>query len=203
MSLAGSPVLPLSRFRVVLLASAALVALAICPATARADKSQVRAVLDRMQAAVLKGDKAAYLELVDRTDPVFLKEQENWAADFDHHVPTAFTLAMKDDEGVFFWDVEAKFDLTTEWTMGEDVPGAPQRKLTFPVVFQKVDEKWLYRGEDWQTLAAPGMDGAGGAKVFYFDGSQAKARTIADVLPEVRVHVDKGFSVAITRVQDV
>lgn len=172
------------------------------PSTALADKAQIRAVLDEMEKATLAGDKAAYLKHVSATDPVFHKEQENWAADFDHHKPTAFKLTIKDDAGTFT-DAEARFELTTEWTMGEEVRNATDRKLTFAVLFKNENNQWLYRGEDWQVLEAPGVEGAAGARVMFFPGSEAHAKTIIDVLPDVRSHVDKGFNVKIDRVQEV
>lgn len=181
---------------------AATVVLLVVPRGVLADKAKVRAVLDEMEKATLAGDKAAYLKYVATDDEVFHKEQENWAADFDHHKPTAFKLTIKDDTGTFT-DTDARFEMTTEWTMGEDVRGAPERKLTFAVVFKNHDKQWLYHGEDWQVLEAPGVDGAAGARVKFFAGSERQAQTIVDVLPDVRAHVDKGFSVKIDRVQEV
>ncbi|MBC7772888.1 MAG: hypothetical protein H7210_10365 [Pyrinomonadaceae bacterium] len=174
----------------------------LMPGIARADKVEIRAVMDEIQKAVLKGDKAAYLAFVCPDDAIFFKEQQNWAADFDHHIPVEYTITIKDDEGSFE-AAESKFQMTTEWKMGEDVPGAPTRKLTFAVVFKKVESKWLYAGEDWIVLEAPGVDGGAGARVKFFAGSEKRAETIVAVLPEVRVHVDKGFGVKIDRVQEV
>ncbi|MGE3106850.1 MAG: hypothetical protein AB7G11_05035 [Phycisphaerales bacterium] len=190
----------LPRVRVAMIASVVLCLLPL--AAARADKAQIRAVLDEMEKATLAGDKAAYLKHVSAEDAVFHKEQVNWAADFDHHKPVGFKLIIKNDQGDF-GDNEARFDLTTQWAMGEDVRGAPERTLTFAVVFRKHDDAWLYCGEDWQVLEAPGVDGAAGARVKFFPGSEAYAQTIIDVLPEVRAHVDKGFEVHIDRVQEV
>jgi len=179
-----------------------LLLLLLAPRHANADKVEVRAVMDDIQKAVLKGDKAAYLAHVATDDAIFLKEQQNWAADFDHHIPLEYSISIKDDEGAFN-AAESKFQMTTEWKMGEDVPGAPSRKLTFPVVFKKVDGQWKYAGEDWLVLEAPGVDGAAGARAKYFAGAEKRAQTIVNVLPEVRAHVDKGFGVKIDRVQEV
>lgn len=194
---------------------------ALVPVTGvRADQAAVQAVLDEMEVAALAGDKGAYLKHVSSADPIFRKEQENWAADFDHHKPVAFVLSIKEGTGTFT-ETDAMFDLTTAWTMGEDVPGAPERVVTFPVVFRKSGDAWLYHGENWQVLeagaagAVEGNEGeknepAGeapardaGSRVKYFAGSESQARTIIDVLPEVRRRVDKGFGVNITAVQEV
>ncbi len=185
----------------------------IAPRAAFADQAKVRAVLDEMEQAALAGDKAAYLKHVAADDPIFHKEQVNWAADFDHHKPVAFSLTIKDDAGAFT-EAVAKFEMTTHWIMGEDVPGAPDRKVTFPVVFKKAGESWVYHGEDWQVLEARAVgtlpvDGAGaaimsaGSRVKFFAGSEEHAQTIIDVLPEVRRRVDKGFGISIDRMQEV
>lgn len=176
--------------------------LALAPQSARADKAEVRAVMDDIQKAVLKGDKTSYIAHVATDDAIFLKEQQNWAADFDHHVPVEYTISIKDDEGTFE-ATESKFQMTTEWKMGEDVRRAPSRKLTFPVVFKKIEGQWLYAGEDWLVLEAPGVEGAAGARVKFYAGAEKRSQTIVSVLPEVRVHVDKGFDVKIDRVQEV
>lgn len=201
-----APSIPSVALRLTMLTRAVILSLlavvAVIPQAARADKVEVRAVMDEIQKAVLKGDKAGYLSHVASDDPIFLKEQQNWAADFDHHVPVEYTISIKDDDGAFDAS-ESRFQMTTEWKMGEDVPGSSPRKLTFPVVFKKVDGRWMYAGEDWVVLEAPGVEGGAGARVRFFSGAEKRSQTIVSVLPEVRAHVDRGFAVTITRVQEV
>lgn len=151
---------------------------------ALADRAAVLTVLSEMEKAVLAADSPAYLTHVDRADPIFLKEQENWAADLKLHVPTTFalTIAEPDDEksdipkARFDDDAgRATFELVMEWTItvgGEDQGGRAvkeySRNVSFPAVFVRRDGKWLYAGEDWVTVKS---------------GGQAAAATTSDPAP--------------------
>lgn len=146
-------------------------------AGALADRPAVELALARMEQAVLAGDPEAYLALVSRDDPVFLKEQQNWAADLKRHAPSEFELRIHepeanvdgaadgvaaaprfdDDAGV------ARFELVMSWTMpgigreGKDV----EREVSFPVVFRRSESAgtaggWLYCGEDWRSVHSGG-----------------------------------------------
>lgn len=63
---------------------------------ARADRPAVEQTLRAIEAAVLAGDIEGYLSHVATDDPIFLKEQQNWAADLKHHVPSKFRLSIVD-----------------------------------------------------------------------------------------------------------
>ncbi len=76
----------------------AIALLALLTPALRADQAAIRTVLDQMQKAVLAGDGPAYLALVSSRDPIFRKEQENWAADLKLHVPREFELHIVEPE---------------------------------------------------------------------------------------------------------
>jgi hypothetical protein len=148
----------------------AVVALLIVVGSVRADRAGVEWSLDQMRSAVLAGDADAYLSHVVRDDPIFLKEQENWAKDLKLHVPSAFRLSIHDpeekaEEGdgdkaeaskadadksdggaaapVFDDEIgQARFEMVMEWTM----PGLGRegkdisRTVSYPVVFRRGDD---------------------------------------------------------------
>jgi hypothetical protein len=174
------------------------------PASARA---AVRVAMDDMEKAVLAGDQAAYLAHVATDDPNFATEQKNWAKDLGKFVPVEFSLAFEDeDKDAAFSDDEARFTLVMSWKMPEDMAGGGggiNRKIKYPVLFRRENDKWLYRGEDWTILEAPGVGTGGGARVKFFPGHERAAQAIIDALPEIRAHVDEGFELKIDRVQEV
>lgn len=192
----------------------AIVCIGLAPGAAYADRASVEQALAEMERAVLAGDGAAYLALVDKSDANFAKEQENWAADLKRHVPTEFALRVAEDGGkeseraaAEFGDREAKFELAMEWTMkglgrgGKDV----HKNVSFPAKFVLDDAggKWLFAGEDWLVMEEPKGKSGAGVRVYYYAGYEEAARNIVDVLPAVREHVDAGFEVKIDRVQEV
>lgn len=189
-----------------------------------ADRASVELALAEMERAVLAGDAAAYMAQVDRRggDANFVKEQENWAADFKRHIPKAFTLRVgpkEPDREEVFGEREARFELEVAWTMaglsrsGKDI----EKIVSFPARFVLDDAggKWLYAGEDWLVLETDGSterDTAAatknthkdrGVRVKYFAGYEDVARAITEILPDVREHVDAGFELSIDRVQEV
>lgn len=189
-----------------------------------ADRASVELALAEMERAVLAGDAAAYMAQVDRRggDANFVKEQENWSADFKRHIPKAFTLRIgpkEEDREEVFGEREARFELEIAWTMtglsrsGKDI----EKTVSFPVRFVLDDAggKWLYAGEDWLVLETNGVSAreASGrrkdepkdrsVRVKYFAGYDDVARTITEILPDVREHVDAGFELSIDRVQEV
>lgn len=175
----------------------------VCSGVARADRGQVQQAMDAMEVAVLAGDKDAYLSHVWKDDPIFLQEQKAWAADFDRHRTAAFEMSVNEEKPSEFGDAMAKFTLTMAWSMGDDVPRGKNRKVSFPVVFKQKDGVWLYAGEDWKVLEAPGVNGSAGAVAKYLETAEGPAQNVVDVLPEVRARVDEGFENKITRVQEV
>jgi len=199
-------------------------------ATARADQAAVQIVLGEMQRAVLAADVDAYLKHVSASDPVFRKEQENWAADLKLHKPVEFELTIvepaaeaadepaKDGQPASgekpsrpareFGPDRAVFTLKTRWTMGEDVGGAAAkpRDVSFPVVFAREDDGvWRYRGEHWLSVARPAdkETGFAGVLVMHEPGLEDHAAMVAAVMPEVRSKVDALFGAKIDRVQEV
>lgn len=193
---------PPVRLALVISALAANLVLAL---PALADRAAIRAALDQMEKAVLAADQQAYLTRIAQDDQIFATEQKNWAKDLALHVPAEFSMSIPDDEGDFT-DTEAHVQLTIRWQMGADMgDNAPtgKRKATYPALFRKEGDAWLFRGEDWLILEAPGVDGSGGASVKYPKGFDAMAKGIVKILPGIRAHVDEGFGIKITRVQEV
>lgn len=180
-----------------------VVALALQLAPARADQAAVRKVLDAMETAVRTGDKDAYLATVWKDDPCFAQEQKAWADDFDRHRVVEFNLEIQDEKKAVFSDDKATFSLVMKWSMGDDVPDGTDLRVAYPVVFKKVDGAWLYAGEDWKVLEAPGVDGSAGAVAMYLGSAEHPAEMVISVLPDVRAHVDDGFENPIKRVQEV
>ena len=143
------------------------VLLALCGA-ARADRPAIEQSLREMGTQAAAADVEGYLTHVDRTDPIFFKERENWAKDLKRKTPVsvAFTIATPKEgekgEGVKapeFGEKSAHFEMVTTWTMpgataDEKISQKPaERCVSFPVVFVVGESgKWLYAGEDWLTL---------------------------------------------------
>ena len=135
---------------------------------ARADRPAIEQSLREMGTQAAAADVEGYLTHVDRTDPIFFKERENWAKDLKRKTPVsvAFTIATPKEgekgEGVKapeFGEKSAHFEMVTTWTMpgataDEKISQKPaERCVSFPVVFVVGESgKWLYAGEDWLTL---------------------------------------------------
>lgn len=160
--------------------AASVLTWACAAAGAGADRPAVELALARMERAVLAGDADGYMALVSTDDPVFLREQRNWAADLKRQAPSAFSLRIHepapvgdspDAEGgaaAPAFDEEsgtARFEMVMAWTMpglgrdGEDL----QREVSFPVVFRRSERgEWLYCGEDWRGVRSGGASGVRG-----------------------------------------
>lgn len=200
--------------------------------SACADRAGVEFTLAGMEQAVLAGDKAAYLLHVSRADPVFLKEQENWAADLEKHRPSAFDLrihepdpaaAVDADEGETqtpIFDAEiglARFEMEMSWTMpGLGRDGADlERSVSFPVVFRRADDgRWVFEGEDWRVKESRGRPAHqpdegkpptsdAPSRVRYYPGFEEVAERIISVMPRIRTHVDAAFENPLTHTQEV
>lgn len=160
-------------------------------------RGALEAVLASMEAAVLAGDQAAYIAHVDGADPIFRKEQENWAADLARHLPVEFDLSLGEEitalEGGGFLTV-----LTTTWKL-EGWERA--RKVDFPARFVEGGEgsarAWRYAGEAWEVLDGERV------RVFFPKGREELAGRVAEAFPEVRAHVEEGFEISVDRVQEV
>ncbi|MBC7834995.1 MAG: hypothetical protein H7Y88_07825 [Phycisphaerales bacterium] len=211
---------------------------ALCqPASAPLHAPAVESVLVAMEKAVLAGDIEGYLTRVVPAaphaasgwvgDPVFRKEQENWAADFKLHAPAEFDLKLEPVEGAAVEtepvqgagaaaeaekeeEVPGEVDpartarardehrckLTITWRMkpGEDGAARKERRVSYPAVFVKIGEAWLFAGEDWKVVSGPAYsEQSGPGVVKYLGDARDIAERVAEVLPEIRRHVDAGF----------
>lgn len=164
----------LASMRTVQIVAFSIVVGAFGMGIARADRAGVESAMRSMERAVLSGDAEGYLRNVARRDPVFFKEQENWAKDLRVHVPTAFVLSIVEpraatkagnDEGGEAPDEQtgpsgvlqpefdeqlgiARFEMAMRWTMpglGRD-KGDLDRTVSFPVVFERIADD---DGERW------------------------------------------------------
>lgn len=162
--------------------------------TVRADEA-LDALLARMGAAVLAADVDGYLACVDVRDPVFAREQKNWAADLKRKPVKEFAVRLQ-DQALVGPEGPMNAQLTMSWTVAEEE--AAGRTTSFPATFTRdAAGGWLYAGEAWQSVEANGV------KVLYDHGLDEVAKTVVELLPGIRVHVNEGFEVAIDRVQEV
>ncbi len=146
-----------------------------------------------MAAAVLAGDAGAYLACVDPTDPVLHKEQENWAKDLLIHRPAEFAITLDPDEIAIQPDGSVVVMLEMTWTM----PEAAERSIGYPARFVRRDGHWLYAGEQWVRVRAPGVE------VLVEPELRNVGVHIAAVLPSVRRRVDELMDTHVDRVQQV
>jgi len=154
------------------------------------DAAELKAAMDRMAGAVLAGDKGAYLAGVDDADPIFRKEQENWAADFDHHKVDSFSVSWAGD-GPSINDDQATGELKMEWRVAGE--GRRTGEVSFPARFVRRDGSWRYAGEEWHEIGAPGL------RICFAKGLEEVAARVAGVLPEIRAHVHEGFELTVDR----
>lgn len=146
-------------------------------------RAELEALLRQITAAVGAADQAGYLSHVSQTDPCFAKEQENWAKDFSRKSPERFEVALTEAEITLAEDGTAEGRLKWSWR----VAGGRDRSLSFVGRFVRTETGWLYAGEKWHVL-----DGDR-CRVSYADGLEDAAKTVAEILPEVRAHVHEGF----------
>lgn len=150
--------------------------------------------LERMSAAVLAGDADAYLACVHRADPVLLKEQENWAADLAEHTPGSFELSLRDAHFAVQPDGSVVVPIEMTWKM----QGLSRRRtVDYTARFVYDDGQWLYAGEQWVRVRAPGVE------VLVEPEEKQLGLHIAAVLPSVRRQVDDLMQVHVDRVQQV
>lgn len=149
--------------------------------------------LDVMAEAVRAGDADAYLACVDASDPVLLKEQENWAKDLLIHRPAEFAVTLEPDEFAVQPDGSVVARLHMTWTM----PEARKRSIEYPARFVHREGQWLYAGEQWVRVRAPGVE------VLVEPQLRNLGVHIAAVLPSVRRRVDDMMGTHVDRVQQV
>src|SRR5687768_194226 len=95
--------------------------------------AEIQALVDRMAAAVLAGDRGGYLALVDLADPVFALEHTRWADDWSSRNPVStYSLEVADMRQ----DGESATGLlTVNWAFDPSVVAQPPRVTTYPVGF--------------------------------------------------------------------
>jgi len=142
-------------------------------------------LLTSMSESVLAARADAYLDHVLLDDPVFATEQRAWAADLARSVPEKFSMEISDGDLEVDDEELARATLVVRWKM----PGAGERRVSFPARFVRRDGRWLYAGRAWERLEAPGL------VVLYADGLDRAARNVAEVMPEIMAHVHAGFEI--------
>ena len=138
---------------------------------------EIEALLGRMAAAVLAGDRDSYQALVDRSDPVFAVEHERWAVDWaDRNPVTAYTLDLanvrRDGDS-------ATGLLTVHWALDPGSSAEPPRTTTFLARFTQGAAGWRYAGEVWASTEVPHF------VVRVAPGLEDTVPAIADVLPGI------------------
>jgi len=108
---------------------------------------EIDALLEAMAAAVLAGDRAAYLALVDLSNPTFALEHTRWVDDWSGANPASkYSLKVW---GLVIDDDEATGRMDVEWL----VPGTGDfeflRTTSYQVRFTGGPGAWRYAGELW------------------------------------------------------
>lgn len=128
----------------------------------------VQSTLNRMQTAILAGDPDAYLANIDPEDPIFFKEQQNFAADLKTNKPHECTIDLLEEEDETEEVKEARPEPSTttraftttirmKWAWAkEGEPNRFARSIDLPVRFVERDGRWLYAGERWHELSGLG-----------------------------------------------
>ncbi len=158
-------------------------------------RAEVDRLLAEMAAAVRAADADGYLRRVDRSDPVFAREQANWAADLAKNPVAEFALSVGEG-GLTLVEGGARAELVMTWRLpappaadGEPPREPRERRVAWPARFVKGADGWLYAGEAWNVHEAPGV------VVFYEDGLDQAAALVADLMPHVRQVVHAEFEV--------
>lgn len=139
---------------------------------------------------------------------------------------TDFPFEFTADRAVF--ELEMSWEITVPLADGET--GEPDhlvRSVSYPVVFERQGERWLFKGERWVEIRgddeahgedstdkaegnddAPPPNAAAAAStrdnvVLCFPGYEELAQRIAEVLPAVRARVDQGFGAEVPHRQVV
>lgn len=173
----------------------------LSPELATAAKG-IRTLLDAMTTAVLAGDAAAYMALVDPSNSEFLYEQRYFANDLTKAKPTEFELVL-DEASLKAADPTAPTihtaDFTMRWRMGEK---KKPRELTLRARFVQAapasaantsPASFLYAGEEWLRHEEPGVI------VFFDPGLEGAARKVAADFLAVKPDVEAGFELSIAR----
>lgn len=155
------------------------------PGSSGAPAAAIDALLASMQGAVLAGDRAGYLALVDPSDPVFALEHGRWADEWAGPKPVAvYDLGLA---GITVDGAEATGRLTVTWRLAD---GDESRTATFAARFTQGPGGWRYAGESWIATDAPHF------RVLVAPGLEGTAAAIVAGLPEVYDHVTTTLDVA-------
>ncbi|MCC6677643.1 MAG: hypothetical protein IT436_10910 [Phycisphaerales bacterium] len=147
-------------------------------------RREIELVLQDMAATVLAGDAEAYLGHVWTGDPNFVNEQKYWANDLRKKKPLEFEYSLAEDK-FEVGDGRVAGDLTMTWRMEGD--GDKPRSVSHAAQFILQDGRWRFAGEVWEHFDSDRCI------VFFDPGFEEVAKTVAEVLPEVRAHVHQGF----------
>ncbi len=124
------------------------------------------------------------------------------------------------------FELEMAWKITVPLAAGEKgKPDEIDRSVSYPVIFERSANRWLFAGERWVEVRAsassPAPTDADDADdthppapkssaastrdnlVLCFPGYEEVAQRIAEVLPEVRAHVDEGFEQDVPHTQVV
>ncbi len=139
---------------------------------AGADEAAIDAVVEAMAQAVATQDSAAYLALVDLSDPVFASEQRYWAEDmadagpFDRFALRVDQIAVEGDAAT------ARLDIL--WAL---LPDTSYREAALPVRFVRTADGWRYAGEVWALLETDRF------RVYALPGLEPVAQQVMAALP--------------------
>lgn len=112
------------------------------------DTAAITDLVAQMEAAILAQDAAAYLALVDLSDPIFALEHTRWVEDWDRFdEPDRLVL---DVAAIDVAGDTARANLVLKWALERQTS---IRVARFPARFTRAAAGWRYAGEDWQTLA--------------------------------------------------
>ena len=137
-----------------------------------------------MAAAVVAGDRAAYLALVDVSDPVFALEHGRWADEWSGPKPVAeYALEVA---GLAIDGEAATGQLSVHWRLQD---GEELRAATFAATFSHGQQGWRYAGERWLATDAPHF------RVLVAPGLEDTVPGIVADLPAIYDHVTTSLGV--------
>ena len=137
-------------------------------------------MVETMEAAVLAGDRDAYLALIDLTDPVFATEHGRFADDWIANPPASYDLSIAD---VVAAGSTATGILSATWVTGPN----DERNAETAVRFTQSGGIWRYAGEDWVTQDVEHF------RIHVAPGLEGERPAITESLPEIYDYVTTHF----------
>jgi hypothetical protein len=114
-------------------------------------RAEIQDLVVSMEAAVRAADRAAYLALVDLSDPVFEREHTRWADEWSGPSPVSqYSLQLGDE--ILIDDDLATAQLTVTWALQGE---SEARTATFRAQFTPDAGGWRYAGESWIARPVP------------------------------------------------